>query len=479
MRDATSVADAQLRAIISIAADAIISIDAAQRIVLFNTGAERIFGYAARDVLGQPLAILLPEGIRDRHAQHISDFSHSASEARRLGERSVISGRRRNGEVFPAEASISKLRAGDEWVFTVILRDATERKRSEDDLKFLAAATKELSRSLDLDDTLKRAAQAAVPALADACTVELFDSDGALARRAAAGTAIAERDDGRLTLDLPLRQEARGEMTLLLTSPGRRFDERTTVLARELATRVAFVIDNAELYHRSQQAVAVRDEVVAIVSHDLRNPLSVIKMCASTLAESPDADPATVGELARTAHQSAEWMLTIIQDLLDVARLESGTLEMRRERVSLAPVVAQCLELHAPLAAERGVRLDVAMGVGLPELDVDVARIGQVLSNLVGNALKFTEAGGTIRIGTEQAGPRVRVSVADTGRGIGPDELRRLFDRLWQARRSDLKRGTGLGLAIAKGIVEAHGGTIRAESVEGSGSTFSFELPLP
>jgi signal transduction histidine kinase len=152
---------------------------------------------------------------------------------------------------------------------------------------------------------------------------------------------------------------------------------------------------------------------------------------------------------------------------------------MRRERVSLAPVVAQCLELHAPLAAQRGVRLDVSIGADVPELNVDVARIGQVLGNLVGNALRFTEAGGTIRIGAERAGPRVRVSVADTGKGIGPDDLRRLFDRLWQARRSDLKRGTGLGLAIAKGIVEAHGGTIRAESVEGSGSTFSFELPLP
>ena len=525
--------DARLSAIVNIAADAIIAIDSSQYITLFNSGAEKIFGYSAAEAIGQPLQILLPEGVRRRHSEHVREFATSSTDARRMGERSAISGRRKSGEVFPAEASISKAKVDGQWMFTVILRDATERRRTEAALQFLAEAGRNLNRSLDVDDTLERAARAAIPVLADCCMVDVL-ADGQLLNCAVAGSApneekrlAAERQNGQLrpgmrslhqtvrergtplilptlaTADvagaglqadvvrsaselairslmmfpLTLRSQTFGVMTFLITHSERHFDDSYVALASELASRVSHAIDNAELYRKSLQAVAVRDEVVAIVSHDLRNPLSVVKMCASTLAEEPLPDAATITDLAKTVHQSAEWMNTIIEDLLDVAHLESGRFALHNEVASLARVVQHTVELLAPLADERSVSLSSDLQP-TPSLSMDRARIEQVLANLVGNALKFTERGGKVVVSARTDDHRVIISVSDTGRGIQADDLPRLFDRFWQASRGDLKRGTGLGLAIAKGIVEAHNGRIWVESVEGKGATFSFSLPV-
>ena len=530
---AQSGVDARLSAIVNIAADAIIAIDSSQYITLFNSGAEKIFGYSAAEAIGQPLQILLPEGVRSRHSEHVREFAGSSTDARRMGERSAISGRRKSGEVFPAEASISKAKVDGQWMFTVILRDATERRRTEAALQFLAEAGRNLNRSLDVDDTLERAARAAIPVLADCCMVDIL-GDGQLLSCAVAGSVpneekrlAAERENGQLRpgmrvlhqvvkergtplilptlatahvagaglqaeavrsvselpirslmmFPLTLRSQTFGVMTFLITHSERHFDDSYVALASELAARVSHAIDNAELYRKSLQAVAVRDEVVAIVSHDLRNPLSVVKMCASTLSEEPLPDAATVTDLAKTMHQSAEWMHTIIQDLLDVAHLESGRFALHNETASVADVIRHAVELHTPLADERNVSLssDVA---SMPSVSMDKARIEQVLANLIGNALKFTERGGSITVSARPDEDRVRISVSDTGRGIRADDLPRLFDRFWQSSRGDLKRGTGLGLAIAKGVVEAHDGRIWVESVEGKGATFSFSLPI-
>lgn len=525
--------DARLSAIVSIAADAIISIDPEQRITLFNTGAEVIFGYSADEILGQPLDILLPEESRERHREHIRAFAMSPINARRMGERSSITARRRSGEIFPAEASISKVRIDGEWMFTVILRDASERKRTEEGLQFLAATGRELNLSLDVVETLERVTRATVPVLADCCAVDLFREDWSLAHYAVAAddpdedaifrakrsraqgggtplyvqrlmrerseplviphvtrevvasigmtpegdqTAIAERLHSVMLFPLKLRSRNPGLMTFFMTHSERGYDETYFTLASELAGRVAIAVDNAELYRRSLEAVAVRDEVVAIVSHDLRNPLSVIKMCASTLSDEPLPDTHTIVDLAHTVHQSAEWMNTIIEDLLDVARIESGKLVMRVEPTRVNEIISQTRTFHETLAHDRGLHLVTEIEDGLPLVSIDPMRMSQVLSNLIGNALKFTERGGTISIRAKRQDGRVVITVSDTGRGISEEDLPKLFDRFWQARRGDLKRGTGLGLAIVKGIVEAHGGRIWVDSAIDRGTTFTFSL---
>ncbi|MGH7625433.1 MAG: sensor histidine kinase, partial [Gemmatimonadaceae bacterium] len=179
-----------------------------------------------------------------------------------------------------------------------------------------------------------------------------------------------------------------------------------------------------------------------------------------------------------TIRQSADWMNRLIQDLLDIASIETGHLAMERHRQDVAPLLAQLETIFAGTATEHGVTLAVAASAPLAPVMADGERLLQVLTNLVANALKFTPAGGTIQVTAEADGATVRFAVRDTGAGIPPEHLPHLFDRFWQARRGASERGTGLGLAISKGIVEGHGGSIHVVSQIGSGSTFSFTIPV-
>jgi signal transduction histidine kinase len=306
-----------------------------------------------------------------------------------------------------------------------------------------------------------------------------------------------------LLVPLPLRGQYWGVLGFLLQHPKNHFDNRYLTLTHELASRIALTIDNGELYRKTQRAVALRDEVVAIVSHDLRNPLSVIAMCADTLLDEPNLTRATAVDLAQTVQRSAEWMNTIIHNLLDVAQLESGSLRLRTKPFALAPVILQTIRLNQPLARAKGLQLTQEIAPDLPNVQIDHERITQALSNLVDNAIKFTAPGGSVTIRaycsdsaqvgtcTNQADhpPQqhrshrdksdcVVVAISDTGRGIAADHLPHIFDRFWQVRYQDRQHGVGLGLAITKGIVEAHHGTIWVESTEGAGSTFFFMLPV-
>lgn len=347
--------------IIAISADAIICIDAEQRITLFNDGAERIFGWTSEEAIGQQLDILLPERVRDIHRAHIERFRQSPDRARRMGQRQEISGRRRNGEEFPAEAAIAKVSMGGSVVYSVVLRDITEQ---------------------------------------------------------------------------------------------------------------------VELHKRLQRAVFARDETVGVVAHDLRNPVSAVKMLSQALlnrAEALDADDAEQLKLIREA---ALQMDRLIQDLLDITRVESGRLAIDAQQVTTIALLEGALRTLRPLVAEAGMRLVTDLPSTLPKVNADPERIGQVLSNLVGNAIKFSD-GGEIIIAASASGNEITVSVSDKGRGITPDQLPHIFDRFWQAAQSNIRtRGAGLGLPIAQGIIRAHGGQMHAESTPGQGTTVSFTLPV-
>jgi signal transduction histidine kinase len=289
-------------------------------------------------------------------------------------------------------------------------------------------------------------------------------------------------------LVLPVR--ARGSVlgALTLVSWNREFDEFDTELAGEFARRAALALDNARLYDASRRASLARDEVLSVVSHDLRNPLSGISMCASVLLDPEPAPPESVRSMAEVIRESAQWMGRIIQDLLDVSRIESGRLPLERGPVSVAAVLEAIEELMRLQVDNAGVELVVEHAGELPPLDADRERVLQVLLNLLGNAVKFTPTGGRITVDAALvAGPgvqgrggppgsMVRFRVRDTGVGIAESHLSHVFDRFWQVHVTG-RAGAGLGLAIAKGIVEAHGGAIWAESTLGEGTTFSFTIP--
>lgn len=527
--------EAKFSGILEIAADAIISVDERQRIVHYNLGAERIFGWKAAEVMGHELGMLLPERFRAGHARFMQGFGGSADNARQMGERRAIAGLRRDGLEFPAEASISKLTlASGERIYTVLLRDVTDRKQREQAQQQLTHAVAVLGETLDVAATERSIVQLPLGWLGDGAVLDVF-SGGPKLRRVAArpadarlATALERLEQHSIDMDspsrvvdvirrgvmehvpeiteewleahsgtpeelararelaigsavlLPLiaREHVLGVLTIFRTKPARPFTDADQEIASELALRAAFALDNARLYETAQQATIARDHALGVVSHDLRNPISAIGMCArALLAATADGDTERRG-LVTTIVDSTELTQRMIRDLLDVASIEVGRLSIERRQVALPPVLDRAVELFSREASERGVALRVAPMAAVPEASGDEERLVQVLANLLGNALRFTDRGGEVSVGARRADGFVEIYVRDNGAGIPPSELPRIFDRYWSVRRNAPKGGTGLGLAIARGIVEAHGGRLWAESEVGKGSTFRFTVPI-
>jgi PAS domain S-box-containing protein len=225
-----------------------------------------------------------------------------------------------------------------------------------------------------------------------------------------------------------------------------------------------------------KQAVHDRDQVVAVVSHDLRNPLGTI-LAASELLVEVELPESKRDDQLRIIRRASRRMSRLLEDLLDVSRIEAGGLTVDPEPIDLEPLLREAVELHLPLVEESGVELGSELEANLPLVLADHERILQVLSNLIGNAFKHTKRDGRVTVTARRDGDVVVLSVIDTGEGIAAQDLERLFDRFWQARMRG-RSGAGLGLAIVKGIVEAHRGRVWVESVPEEGSAFHFTLPV-
>jgi PAS domain S-box-containing protein len=529
--------EAKFSGILEIAADAIISVDTHQRIVHFNRGAEQIFGWSASEALGRELGFLLPPRHHGAHAQHVAGFGRSPETSREMGDRRAISGVRRDGTEFPAEASISKLSlVSGERLYTVLLRDITERKAREAAQEKLAHAVAKLGETLEVDATEHSIVQLALPWLADGAMLDVVTGAHQLRRVAARThdaeltTALVRLEAHPLTMDspsrvvdvlgrgvadvvsdvtddwleahaasrdefermraigmrsailLPLvaREHVLGVLTIFRVAgkEGRAFSEAEQLIASEVALRAAFALDNARLYETAQQATIARDHALGVVSHDLRNPISAIGMCARALLAATAADDSERRGLVTTIVDSTELTQRMIRDLLDVASIEVGRLAVEHRTVALAPVLERAVGLFQNAADERRVVLRLEHTAGVPAVIGDEERLVQVLSNLLGNALRFSDGGDEVTVSARQSGHEVEIAVRDTGAGIPASEMPRIFERYWTVRRQAPKGGTGLGLAIARGIVEAHGGRLWAESQLGKGSTFRFTVPV-
>lgn len=524
--------EAKFSGILAIAADAIITVDQSQRIIHFNRGAEEIFGYAALDAIGRHLNILLPERFRGMHDGHMERFARSPVTARRMGERREIFGLRSDGSEFPAEASISKLVAADGLLFTVVLRDITHQRQIEADERFLSLTATELAQTLAVNSTLRTIVDLPTPRLADVAMIDLkTNSDQwrrVVGRRHAPelSAAVEKVAAHPLTPDSPSRivdvirrnrsdyvdlidddvyesksepetvdiwrelapksafviplhagGETLGALTLIRMTP-HGFNAEQRAIAEKFAMAATTALQNAVLYDVAQQANRARDEVLGIVSHDLRNPISAIAMCARVLDENPPDSEAERRGLLSAIRESTVLVNHLIEDLLDVANIERGRLSLELEAAEPAQLALQAVHMFEVEARQHGIALEAKLATNLPLIQADGARIVQVFGNLIRNAIKFTPDGGRITI-SANAVPEdgVVFSVSDTGRGITPDNQRHIFDRYWQSADGARVRGTGLGLSIARGIVEAHGGRISVSSSPGQGSAFSFTIP--
>lgn len=509
------------------------------RIMLHNAEAERILAHPLHqegglDSLPRHYGILLPDGtpapardyplFRALHGQTVRDEELGC----RLG----------TGEVAILRCSAAPVHDPDGNVVAAVctFSDITESLRIERTDRFLAEAGEVLSSSLNASEVVQQLARVCAGTIADFAIVHLLDDERGIR---ATGVAHADRTRQELLLGLlrrfPLAPDPEVHPVVMAIRTGRpelmpTVDE--TVMARvcggpdhremmralgvssamvvplrvkdqvlgvislargggasygardlgaaeELARRAALALENARLYEQAQAAVRARDDVMAVVSHDLRNPINAVVMASAVLQEFGDTTRLTERDRKQldVIRRSAEQMNALVQDLLEVASLESGAMVMSPRAVQPLVLLSAADEMFAGVAQERGLELQCIRPDGTPAVSADYGRVLQVLSNLLGNAFKFTPSGGRVSLSAARAAGYVRFWVTDTGPGIERDHLPLLFDRFWQARRGH-GAGAGLGLAIARSIVEAHGGQIWAESTLGEGTTFHFTLPV-
>jgi PAS domain S-box-containing protein len=524
------------RAIARAMDEGVYALDRAGRITYLNAAAERMLGYRAGELVGKPMK----QALRCRRVESpCSGNGCRVLAVMQTGEPfraadDVLT--RKDGTCFPVRYSSAPIvRTGEVVGAAVVFQDVSSERRAAARERFLAAATEQLADSIDWDETLARVARLAMPFLGDWCMVVLVDDEGVarpvafesndasraeVAREMLArypvdleaehgvgrvlrtgepellpevqdfagreGPTVRERAELLARLGLrsfmavPLSARGRilGVLDFGIAASDRRFGPEDLDVARELARRCALALDNARLHRKIQAAVRARENTLAIVSHDLRNPLSAIRLATAVLERQPASREGGEGvrRAAASILRGTDRMDRLIRDLVDLASIDSGRLSVFRRRLAPEEIAADAIEAIRPLASEARVAVTLEPAPGAPCVDADAERVQQVLVNLLSNAVKVTPACGEVRLRYRARRREVVFSVIDAGPGVAREHRDRVFERYWRGVHVPY-RGTGLGLSIARGIVEAHGGRLWVSSRPGAGATFRFTLP--
>jgi PAS domain S-box-containing protein len=489
------------RALTGSLGEGVLATDLDACITFLNPAAERLLGWSEATLLGT----IAPDVLRVQCADgSMLDDADCPLVCAMKTERRIVSDDHsflgRDGVPVPVSYTSAPIRTGGRLSGAVIVfRDVLDVKRSEKAQRLLASASAALAESLDGSTTLDALVRCVVPAFADVCFVDEVEDGTAPAPAlgpsvfvesvsdvaiddlvtSAAHRARLRESGARSLLVVPLSVRGRtfGVLTFGMTASGRRYATYDIAVADELGRRAAIAIDNARLHQATVHAVRDRQDILAMVSHDLRSPLNTVAMAADNLTarrETAGADD-TEQHLVELIARAAKRMERMTTDLLDAASIEAGHLALVSKPVAVEMILRDALE-DRPLAAARSVDLVAAPVDPLVLVRCDRDRIRQVFSNLIGNAIKFTPAGGVVELSVETTERVVRFVVADSGAGIAVELVPHLFERYRQAEATASK-GRGLGLFIAKGIVEAHGGSIGVDTSRGRGTTFCFELP--
>jgi PAS domain S-box-containing protein len=523
----------QLRAVYESALDAFLIAGDDGTYLSANPAACALFGVSEEGLLGHRISDFMAPGFDFEQAWR------AFLEAGRGGGEIVIvrpDGTRRDVE-FNAVSNVLPGR------HLSILRDVTERKRVEDALELLAETGDLLSESLDYQVTLQNVARLAVPLLADWCVLDLLTEEGELERLVAVhadpakqalveemkrypptwndshGLAESLRNgqplliphmtpelldrfsrspehrkivdalEPRSALGVPLvaRGKVLGTWTFIRSHADRPYGDADLRLAETLARRAALAIDNSRLYLQAAAANRAKDQFLAMLSHELRTPLTPVLALVSKLERSAALQDESRQGLRRDLgiiRKNVELEARLIDDLLDLTRISRGKVELQREVTPVHPLLLHAVEICCADAVAAG-WLTVETGLRAPDPRVwaDGPRLTQVFWNLLSNAVKFTPRGGTIRVSTdvEAASRTLVIEISDTGKGIDPDVLPRIFDAFEQGRLDTARHfgGLGLGLAISKAILDAHGGSLAVRSGgKGQGTTFTIRMAL-
>jgi PAS domain S-box-containing protein len=501
IEEALRASDKHMRRLIDIAPEAIIVTDRKMNIQIFNAGAERAFGYNADEIVGKNVEILMPSEYRSEHSKHVREFEKSEVIERPIGARSSIMGLRKNGEIFPAEGAISKLTTLDGPVFTVMLRDITERLAAENELKSARAhledAIESISQAVSLwspehelilyNQNFRKmftnfedavfVGQTFNNLIDMAADTDMFSSDSAEAQAygekrkqsfaLADGTPVDRMTpDGGYYQVIDIRTHDGGVLSV--------GSDVTDVVTRQNVMQEA--MQHAELANRA------KSEFLANMSHELRTPLNAILGFSEILKTEPfgKLGDRRYIDYVSDIHDSGTHLLEIINDILDLSRIEAGQIVLREEAVDVVEAVERVLTMSRGRAIEGDVNLVADLADDLPDLYADARILRQILVNLISNAVKFTEPDKEVSISAEinSVGEFV-ICICDEGIGIKEEDLEIVLQPFGQADGSLTRsfEGVGLGLPLTRSFVELHGGDLHLESEVGVGTTVSVAFP--
>ena len=482
-------AEERMRSVVNHVVDGIISIDEHGMVTTFNPAAERIFGYAASEVIGQNVKLLMPEPYHSEHDGYIANYLRTG-QAKIIGIGREVVGRRKDGSTFPMELAISVFRLGERRHFTGIVRDITDRKRAVEELRQAEERYRELFESIDQGF----------------CTIEvLFDeNEKPIDYRFLIVNPAFERQTGiknavgrRMREIAPLHEEHWFQTygQIALTGQARRFENPAAELQRYYDVyawrvgepaehRVAILFNDITARKQTEEALREADrqknEFLAMLAHELRNPLAPMRN-ALHLMKMPGADGTMVYQARDMMERQMHQLVRLVDDLLDVSRIVRGKIELRKEPVDLAVAVSRAVETAHPVLESQGHQLTVSLSEQPVWVDGDLIRLSQVIANLLTNAAKYTEKAGRIAVHVERENGEALVRVRDTGVGVPADVQLRIFDLFVQGDRSLARSqgGLGIGLTLVKRLVEMHGGSVSVASAgAGQGSEFTVRLPV-
>jgi len=462
--------EARSRGLLEAAPEAMLVVDQHGEIVLLNLQAEKEFGYRRDELLGQKVTNIIPEGFAERL---LTDGVEVL--AQQIVTGIDLSGRRKDGNEFPIGIMLSPLASGEG---ILVIRDISQRKNAEKHLALMEARYHGLLEAAP--DTMVAVNHAGEIVLLNLQAEKEFGyrRDELLGQNIK--KIIPERVAERLTADSP-----RSSLTLQIGTEieltGRRkdggeFPIEIMLSPLESAERI-LVIRNISVRRQTER---LKDEFVATVSHELRTPLTSISGSLGLLAgQWASKLPESAARLLAIAHTNSQRLVRLINDILDIEKLESGHVVFNLSKVAVRPLVEHALEDNRGFAQSYGVQ--VRLGVMSDDADVnaDPDRLAQVITNLLSNAIKFSPAGGEVLVAVEKNANDVRITVRDHGAGVPDDFKLHIFEKFAQADATSTRQkgGTGLGLSIVKQIVERLGGNVGFEDAPGGGAIFYVELP--